>query len=84
MEQDELDSIFEPFSQLDGSSTRRYGGTGLRLATARRLTELMGGSMGVTSEPGRGSRFVVRLPVAPQSVARPDAVGAPPVRHLRR
>lgn len=84
MEPDELDSIFEPFSQLDGSSTRRYGGTGLGLATARRLTELMGGSMGVTSEPGLGSRFVVRIPVAPEGPARRDPVDAPTPRRLVR
>jgi signal transduction histidine kinase len=54
--------LFEEFSQADATTAQRYGGTGLGLAISRKLARMMGGDVTVTSEPGRGSVFTVRLP----------------------
>jgi adenylate cyclase len=58
--------LFQDFTQADSLTARRYGGTGLGLAITRKLARMMGGDVTVTSEPGKGSVFTVRLPVGPE------------------
>ena len=57
--------VFEAFQQAEATTARRYGGTGLGLTISRRFCEMMGGTLSVTSAPGRGSAFTVRLPAVP-------------------
>jgi GAF domain-containing protein/CheY-like chemotaxis protein/anti-sigma regulatory factor (Ser/Thr protein kinase) len=62
MTPEQMARLFEEFGQVDASTTRRYGGTGLGLALSRRLCRMMGGDIAVASEPGQGSTFTIRLP----------------------
>ena len=83
---DKLEQVFEEFSQADNSTTRDYGGTGLGLTISRRFCKMMGGDLSVTSQPGIGSTFTVRLPavlpgarvpveVPPQTITEQDTAG---------
>ncbi len=62
MTADQLDKIFQSFTQADASTTRKYGGTGLGLTLTKRFSEMMGGTIEVQSQPGQGSKFIVKLP----------------------
>lgn len=74
---EQLGSVFEEFYQADSSSTRRTGGTGLGLAICRKLCRLMGGDVTVTSKPGSGSCFSVRMPIERTDLVPGDVLDRP-------
>lgn len=76
---DKISRLFARFSQVDASVTRKYGGTGLGLAISEQLVSLMGGEVGVRSEPGLGSEFWFIVPVATEAHANRAAESVPPV-----
>ena len=80
---DKLPQIFEKFTQADGSISRRFGGSGLGLAITKHLVDLFQGTLSVTSQLGKGSEFVLRLPLhIPAAVATSEVAGLPLTAHI--
>jgi signal transduction histidine kinase len=75
---EQMSKLFQPFSQADSSTTRKYGGTGLGLAVSRNFCRMMGGNITVESEEGKGSTFTCTLPA---EITTPKAEMAPVVDH---
>ena len=80
MSEEVVSRLFQPFSQADSATTRRYGGSGLGLSICSRLAGMMGGEIEVVSQPGKGSQFILRLPFLG---AAEDALSATPSRQRR-
>ncbi|MBY0463594.1 MAG: response regulator, partial [Burkholderiales bacterium] len=82
MTAEQVDRLFQEFTQADGSTTRKFGGTGLGLTITKRLLELMHGTVTVASEPGQGTRFTVEVPLPPVNTQHIPPMTQPPA-HTR-
>ena len=88
--EEDLESVFESYRQVDGTTTRRYGGNGLGLAICKELTELMNGTITVQSQFGAGSTFVISIPLANRSPGPGprefplELIGSPELAHDSR
>ena len=72
LEPEQVERLFQSFSQADPSTSRKYGGTGLGLVISRRFAQMMGGDITVQSEFGKGSVFTVRIPRVAGRSTRPE------------
>jgi signal transduction histidine kinase/DNA-binding response OmpR family regulator len=77
MTPEQLARLFQPFTQADASTSKKYGGTGLGLNISRRFCQMMGGDILVASAPGQGSTFTIKIPVAPLGIAEADLAPQP-------
>jgi signal transduction histidine kinase len=85
MTEEQMGKLFQPFSQADIQTARKFGGTGLGLAITRQFCEMMGGDIKVRSERGRGTAFTVRLPIGappPKAVAISSATSGGPLKSV--